>query len=59
MADEKPTHRVKTPVRHNGEDYAIGDKITLSKKHADAMGSDVVEPLRTKEEAGNGSGAQA
>jgi hypothetical protein len=44
--DEKPTHKVKTPVRHDGDDYAPGETITLTEEQAAAMGNDVVEPIR-------------
>jgi hypothetical protein len=55
--DEKPTHRVKTPVRHDGDDYAPGETITLEEEQAAAMGNDVVEPLRSKEATSTDSGA--
>jgi hypothetical protein len=40
-----PKYRVKTPVRHDGDDFGPGETIELSKKQADAMGSDVVDPI--------------
>jgi hypothetical protein len=36
---------VKTPVRHDGDDFAPGDTIDLTKKQADAIGSDVLDPI--------------
>jgi hypothetical protein len=53
--DEKPTHRVRTPVRHDGEDYAPGETITLDEEQAAAIGSDVVQPLRQKNEDSDGA----
>jgi hypothetical protein len=55
--DEKATHRVKTPVRHNGDDYLPGETIALAQEDAEAMGNDVVEPLRSKENAGSDGAA--
>jgi len=32
-----PTYIVKSPIRHDGEDYAPGEQIDLSAKQAQAM----------------------
>jgi hypothetical protein len=40
-----PKFKVKTPVRHDGDDFAPGDTIELTKKQADAIGPDVLDPL--------------
>ncbi len=50
MADEKPQkYRVKSQLRMDGKDYAIGTKIILSALEAQAIGADVLE-LMVKEE---------
>jgi hypothetical protein len=40
-----PKFKVKTPVRHDGDDFAPGDTIELTKKQADVIGSDVLDPM--------------
>ena len=51
MADENAkVFRVKVALRHNGKDYAIGKKISLSVEEAAAIGADVVEPMGKQEE---------
>jgi hypothetical protein len=34
---EGATHRVKSPLKHNGENYAIGDEITLTDAEAQPL----------------------
>jgi hypothetical protein len=46
-----PKFKVKTPVRHNGDDFAPGETIDLTQKQAEEMGADVVESISSKAEA--------
>jgi hypothetical protein len=52
-----PKFKVNTPVRHDGEDYAPGDTIDLTKKQADAIGSDTLDAINDPKAAANGDGA--
>jgi hypothetical protein len=40
-----PKYRVKTPIRHDGEDFGPGDTIELTQRQAEAIGADTLEPI--------------
>ncbi|HKV94888.1 MAG TPA: hypothetical protein VJW20_20250 [Candidatus Angelobacter sp.] len=45
-----PTFKVKTPLRHDGKDYAPGDTVDLSAKEAKAI-SHAVELIKNPKQA--------
>lgn len=58
-----PSYIVKTPIRHDGENYAPGERIDLSVKEAEAMPW-AVAPAKKEEKAAaaenkNGDGGKS
>lgn len=50
-----PKFLVKTPLRKDGQDFGPGDTVELSKKQADGIGSDVLDPINDTKENGTGA----
>lgn len=49
-----PSYKVKTPIRHDGKDYAPGDSIDLAAKEAKAIPHAVELIREAKSDNGNG-----